>query len=164
VALAVAVALTIMPGWPAIPTALPATLWWAACAWLALWLLRWDIAPRQWRREGWLGHTSQCLTLGYLWLLAGALLALGGLTDLLRADGAAGVARHAVLLGFVFAMVFGHAPIILPALARVRPVYTRWARLPIWVLSASLLLRLAASGALHAVAVASFAAVMAKAV
>ena len=172
---AVVLALAGALGWVSVPGALPAALWWAACALLALWLLRWDIAPRQWWREGWLGHTSQCLTLGYVWLLAGALLALAGLTGLLRADGAASAARHAVLLGFVFAMVFGHAPIILPALARVRPVYTRWARLPIWVLSASLLLRLAAletgraswlaaAGALHAVAIASFAIVMASSV
>lgn len=142
--------------------------WWSACAVLALWLLRWDIAPRQWRKPGWLGHTAQCLTVGYLWLLAGALLGLagpwwpGGVTTL---------ARHAVLLGFVFAMVFGHAPIILPALARVRPLYSAWARVPLWILSASLLMRggalaagsgdaLAAAGAGHAVAIVWFAATM----
>jgi hypothetical protein len=152
-----------------------AALWWLACALLAVWLLRWDIAPRQWPREGWLGHTGQCLTIGYVWLLVGAGLALGGLAGVVRADGAASIAPHAVLLGFVFAMVFGHAPIILPALARVRPVYTRWARLPIWVLSLSLLVRLVAmeagqprglawAGALHALAIASFALVMATAV
>jgi hypothetical protein len=152
-----------------------AALWWSVCALLAVWLLRWDIAPRQWRRDGWLGHTGQCLTIGYVWLLVGAGLALGGLSGLLRADGAAAMAQHAVLLGFVFAMVFGHAPIILPALARVRPVYTGWARLPIWVLSGSLLLRgvameagqprgLAWAGALHALAIGSFALVMATAV
>jgi hypothetical protein len=150
-----------------------ALLWWLTCAGLAAWLLRWDIAPRQWRRGGWLGHTGQCLTIGYVWLLAGAALALGGLTGLLRADGAAALAHHAVLLGFVFAMVFGHAPIILPALARVRPVYTPWARWPIWVLTASLLLRMAAAeagqstawaGALHALAIGGFVLAMATAV
>jgi len=68
-------------------------------------------------------------------------------------------------------MVFGHAPIILPALAGVRPLYSAWARVPIWILSASLLLRgaalaagsaaaLAAAGAMHALAIAWFAAVM----
>ena len=81
------------------------------------------------------------------------------------------LARHAVLLGFVFAMVFGHAPIILPALARVRPLYSAWARVPIWILSASLVVRgaglasgsggaLALAGAGHAAAIAWFAAVM----
>lgn len=143
-------------------------LWWTACALLAIWLLRWDIAPRQWRKPGWLGHTAQCLSIGYLWLLAGALLGLAGLA---WPGGVTTLARHAVLLGFVFAMVFGHAPIILPALARVRPRYTPWARVPIWILSASLLLRAAAlaagsgpalalAGAAHALAIAGFAAAM----
>jgi hypothetical protein len=143
-------------------------LWWASCALLAVWLLRWDIAPRQWRSPGWRGHTAQCLTLGYVWLLAGAVLGLAGLA---WPGGVTALALHAVLLGFVFAMVFGHAPIILPALARVRPLYSGWARVPIWILSASLVLRgaaiaagssswLAVAGAGHAVAIAGFAAVM----
>ena len=143
-------------------------LWWFACALLATWLLRWDIAPRQWRKSAWLGHTAQCLTVGYLWLLAGALLGLAGLA---WPGGVTPLARHAVLLGFVFAMVFGHAPIILPALARVRPSYTPWARTPIWILSASLLLRAAAlaagssralalAGAAHALAIVWFAGAM----
>lgn len=143
-------------------------LWWTACALLAIWLLRWDIAPRQWRKPSWLGHTAQCLTVGYLWLLAGALLGLAGLA---WPGGVTTLARHAVLLGFVFAMVFGHAPIILPALARVRPLYTPWARVPIWILSASLLMRgaalavgssrgLALAGAAHAVALLWFASAM----
>ena len=146
----------------------PAGLWWTACAGLALWLLHWDIAPRKWRSPGWLGHTAQCLSVGYGWLLAGALL---GLTGLGWPGGAAPLALHAVLLGFVFAMVFGHAPIILPALAKVRPVYSPWARWPIWILSASLVMRGAAlasgsagamtiAGAGHALAIAWFAAVM----
>jgi hypothetical protein len=145
-----------------------APAWWTACAVLALWLLRWDIAPRKWRSPGWLGHTGQCLTVGYAWLLIGALL---GLVSLRWPGGVTALAQHAVLLGFVFAMVFGHAPIILPALAGDRPLYSAWARLPIWILSASLLLRgaatatgsagaLAAAGAMHALAIVWFAAVM----
>ena len=146
----------------------PAGLWWASCVALALWLLRWDIAPRKWRSPGWLGHTAQCLSVGYGWLLAGALLGLAGLA---WPGGAAPLALHAVLLGFVFAMVFGHAPIILPALAKVRPVYSAWARWPIWILSVSLAVRglalasgsakaMAVAGAGHALAIVWFAAVM----
>ncbi len=154
------------------PAALAAALWWSACAGLALWLLRHDVAPRLRRREGWVGHTGHCLSIGYGWLLAGAAL---GAFGLLRPGGAATVAPHAVLLGFVFAMVFGHAPIMLPALARLRPAYTRWARVPLWLLSASLLLRiagaeagaagtLAVAGAAHALAILWFAGLMACAV
>lgn len=145
---------------------------WLACALLAAWLLRWDMAPRKWRAPGWPGHTAQCLTIGYLWLLTGALLGLYGVA----APGAlAATGLHAVLLGFVFAMVFGHAPIILPALLRLRPEYSGWARVPLWLLAASLLLRIAAgaladsrlsavAGTGHALAIIGFAIVMATAV
>lgn len=147
-------------------------LFWLACAMLALWLLTWDLAPRKWSAPGWAGHTAQCLTVGYLWLLAGALLGLYGLVQP-GAVSAAGL--HAVLLGFVFAMVFGHAPIILPALLRLRPVYSAWARVPLWLLAVSLALRIAAAaagdgnwlavaGAGHALAIVGFALAMAAAV
>lgn len=165
-AAAVLVAVAGGPAWVA------GALWWSACAGLALWLLRHDLAPRLRRREGWVGHTGTCLTVGYGWLLVGA--ALGGL-GLLRPGGVAAVAPHAVLLGFVFAMVFGHAPIMLPALARLRPAYTHWARAPLWLLSASLVLRigaaeagsgigLAVAGGGHALAILWFAALMVGAV
>ncbi|WP_162910311.1 hypothetical protein [Azohydromonas sediminis] len=138
--------------------------WWGACAGLALWLLRFDIAPRQWRAGGWAGHTAWCLIAGYAWLLVAA---AAGLVQQ-RVDGAA---LHLLLLGFVFAMVFGHAPIILPALTGLRPRYSRWARLPLLLMAASLVARLlaetggetglrAAAGWGHAAAIAWFAATM----
>lgn len=140
--------------------------WWTGCAALALWLLRFDLAPRAWREPGWRGHTAQALSVGYAWLLAAA---LAGLAEQ-RLDG---VALHFLLLGFVFGMVFGHAPIILPALARIRPEYHALARWPLWIMAASLVLRaaglwggpsgaLALAGAGHALAIAWFAAVMAR--
>jgi hypothetical protein len=147
-------------------------LLWLACAMLALWLLIWDLAPRRWSAPGWAGHTAQCLTGGYLWLLTGALL---GLYGLVQPGAVSATGLHAVLLGFVFAMVFGHAPIILPALLRLRPAYSAWARPPLWLLAASLVLRiaaaaagngnwLAAAGAGHVLAIVGFALVMATAV
>lgn len=140
-------------------------LGWALLAALALWLMRYDVARRQWKAGGWAGHTAQCLLVGYGWLAAAAVFGLAG----------QGVAWHLLWLGFVFAMVFGHAPIMLPALAGWRPRPTRWARLPLFIMGASLGLRIVASvgpwpeamalaGAGHALAVASFAAVMARAV
>jgi len=50
-------------------------------------------------------------------------------------------AVHAIALGFVFSMVFGHAPIILPAVLRVTLPYTRWFYLPLVLLHASLVVR-----------------------
>jgi len=151
---------------------LAALLLWLACALLALWLLRWDMAPRKWSAPGWPGHVAQCLTVGYVWLLVGALL---GLYGALSPGPLPAAGLHAVLLGFVLAMVFGHAPIMLPALLRLRPVYSAWARVPLWLLAASLLLRLGASsagdlpalalaGVGHAVAIVLFGAVMVAAV
>jgi hypothetical protein len=51
-------------------------------------------------------------------------------------------ALHALLLGFVFAMVFGHAPIIFPAVLRVTAPHHPGFYAPL-LLHASLLLRLA---------------------
>jgi len=141
------------------------TLWWLAIAALAVWLLRFDVATKQWHAKGWAGHTAICLTVGYGWLLLAAAFALAGQT----------VGWHFLWLGFVMAMVFGHAPIMLPALAGWRPEPTRWALLPLGVLGASLALRalalgtgwasgLAVAGAGHALAFVLFGAVMVRAV
>lgn len=140
-------------------------LWWITMALLAAWLLRWDVATRQWRARGWAGHTAICLVVGYVWLAVAAVLGLLGQT----------IAWHALWLGFVMAMVFGHAPIMLPALAGWRPEPTRWALLPLGVLGVSLGLRVGASvtgwadvlalaGAGHALAFVLFGAVMVRAV
>ena len=51
-------------------------------------------------------------------------------------------AIHALALGFVFAMVFGHAPIIFPAVAKVRIPYHPFFYLPLAVLHVSVLARL----------------------
>jgi hypothetical protein len=50
-------------------------------------------------------------------------------------------ALHAVFVGFVLAMVFGHAPIIFPAVVRVALPYHRGFYLPLLFLHLSLLLR-----------------------
>ncbi len=162
-------------GVPALLAVLPLSLWqpqaaallgWTLLGLLALWLLAFDLARRQWRAPGWAGHTALCLLLGYVWLLAAALAAL-----VLDQGRAGGIAWHLLWLGFVFAMVFGHAPIMLPALAGLRPRHSRWALAPLGLLAASLLLRSAASlagwptglawaGAVHGLALLSFAAIM----
>jgi hypothetical protein len=56
---------------------------------------------------------------------------------------------HAVLLGFVFAMVFGHAPIIFPAVLRVAVPYHPSFYLPLALLHLSLLVRLAGNASAH---------------
>lgn len=80
---------------------------------LAGWLLRYDIARYTIRKTGLTRFMALCLLSGYVWLGLGGLLGLlyGGVTAGLRYD----ASLHAVFLGFVMAMIFGHAPIIFPA-------------------------------------------------
>lgn len=81
---------------------------------VALWLFRYDIARRTVRQRGLPRFMSVSLLSGYFWL------ALGGLLWLLFADffGAGAyydAMLHAIFLGFIFSMIFGHAPIIFPS-------------------------------------------------
>jgi len=48
---------------------------------------------------------------------------------------------HSVFLGFVFAMIFGHAPIILPALTGLRVRFTKLFYVPLTLLHLTLIAR-----------------------
>jgi len=100
---------------------------------LAAWLLAFDLARVTVRQQGLARYIAVCLLSGYAWLaLGGALLAAAFAYD---------AALHAIFVGFVFSMVFGHAPVILPAVLRV-PLPYHWALyLPLALLHASLALR-----------------------
>ena len=110
---------------------------------LALWLLRQDIARRTVKDQGLTRFIAVCLLSGYAWLALGSLtlLAAGGLTG-----AAYDAVLHAILIGFVFSMVFGHAPIIFPAVVRVKMPYHWTFYLPLLVLHASLIVRLCGDG------------------
>lgn len=109
---------------------------------LALWLLRQDIARRTVKEQGLTRFIAVCLLSGYAWLAIGSIMLLAG--------GFAGVVYdavlHAILIGFVFSMVFGHAPIIFPAVVKVRMPYHWTFYLPLLALHVSLLVRLAGDG------------------
>ncbi|GAB4397946.1 MAG: hypothetical protein OHK0052_20700 [Anaerolineales bacterium] len=106
---------------------------------LAVWLLRNDIARRTIRQTGITRFIAICLLSGYVWLLiAGGLSLIYGIP----AGGASYDAMlHAIFLGFVFSMIFGHAPIIFPAVLGLQVVYTRWFYLPLGALHSALLIR-----------------------
>lgn len=110
---------------------------------LALWLLRQDIARHTVKERGLTRFIAVCLLSGYAWLAVGSvtLLAAGSLTGV-----AYDVVLHAILIGFVFSMVFGHAPVIFPAVVRVKMPYHWTFYLPLLALHASLLVRLAGDG------------------
>ncbi len=108
---------------------------------LAVWLGRQDIARRTVRARGLTRFIAVCLLSGYAWLaVGGAVVLAAGLAPGSRAYDAA---LHALGLGFVFSMVFGHAPSIFPAVLRVAGPYHRAFYAPLALLHLSLLARLA---------------------
>ena len=110
---------------------------------LVAWLLRHDIVRRTLRQEGLPRYIAVCLASGYVWLLASALLMLVS-SGFDPQSALRDASLHALLLGFVFSMVFGHAPIVLPAVARLRLPYHPVLYLPLFLLQLSLALRLLA--------------------
>jgi hypothetical protein len=108
---------------------------------LAAWSAANDLARRTLRQTGLTRYVAVCVLSGYVWLAAAGLLALR------LAVGEAGPAYdavlHALFVGFVFAMVFGHAPVILPAVAGIRLPFRPYFYGPLALLHLSLALRLA---------------------
>jgi hypothetical protein len=108
----------------------------------ALWLLRHDIARRNVRLGGLPAFTAICLLTGYVWLaFTGVTLAVG---SPLAPGSTYDAALHAFFLGFAFAMIFGHAPIILPAVLGTPIAFTRLFFVHVVLLQISLLVRIAA--------------------
>ncbi|OHC68063.1 MAG: hypothetical protein A2045_10085 [Rhodocyclales bacterium GWA2_65_20] len=107
---------------------------------LAVWLLRYDIARRNARQQGLVRFIALCLLSGYVWLVLAGLLGVAG--GFLPGHPWRDATLHAVGLGFVFSMIFGHAPIIFPAVVQVKIPYHPFFYLPLLVLHASLALRI----------------------
>jgi len=136
---------------------------------LSAWLLTFDIARRTIATHGLSRYMALCLLLGYGWLAIAGLAWMAGSMDLPARD----IALHALGLGFAFSMMLGHAPVILPALARVKLEFGWPFYVPLAALHMSLALRLfgglnsfelLGAGAVgNALAIALFAATMAGA-
>lgn len=84
---------------------------------LAAWLARYDIARRTVRLPGVTRFIALCLLAGYAWLAVGGAtwVAFGATPPALARD----AMLHALFLGFVISMVYGHAPVILPSVLRI---------------------------------------------
>jgi hypothetical protein len=112
----------------------------AAMLGMATWLGVFDIARRTVRASGVTRFIAVALLSGYVWL------GVTGLLAITFGDVAAGVRYdailHALFVGFVFSMILGHAPIILPAVLGVRVAYRPAFYLPLGLLHVSLVLRL----------------------
>ena len=82
---------------------------------IGLWLSRYDMARRTIAERGLPRFMAVSLLAGYGWLVLGGLLWMG-----FAAEFSAGpfydAMLHAVFLGFVFSMIFAHAPIIFPSI------------------------------------------------
>jgi hypothetical protein len=142
---------------------------------LAAWLFKQDIARRTVRQRGLTRFIAICLLCGYAWLALGGAVLLAAAGTAYPGSAAYDAAMHALGLGFVFSMVFGHAAIIFPAVLRVAVPYHPVFYVPLLMLHASLALRLAgdatgaqawrsAGGLLNALALLAFIACMLGAV
>jgi len=108
---------------------------------LTVWLLRHDVARRTVRQPGLTRFIALCLLSGYGWLGVSGVLAIvwGGIAAGPRYD----AVLHALFLGFAFAMIFGHAPIIFPAVLGWRVSFRPAFYAHLVLLHLTLLLRIA---------------------
>jgi len=107
---------------------------------LALWFLKNDLARRNIRHTNPLTrYIAICLFSGFIWL------GIGGVLQLIFGATYAGplydAVLHTVFVGFVIAMIFGHAPIIFPAILGVPINFYRAFYSHLTLLHLSLLLR-----------------------
>lgn len=106
----------------------------------SLWLVRFDIARTTVRHPGLPRFMALCLLSGYAWMaVSGSLLVLRAPTESgLSYD----AALHAFFLGFVFMMIFAHAPLIFPSVLLWPPLeISRRFWVHVSLLHVSLLLR-----------------------
>ncbi len=106
---------------------------------LTAWLVRHDIARFGIRQSGQVRFMAACMLAAYVWLAAAAAALL--LAAPTRTAFGYDIALHAILIGFVLSMVFGHALIILPAVLGLRVAYTPRLYLALGLLHLSVVLR-----------------------
>src|SRR5499426_3686795 len=133
---------------------------------IALWLLRYDLAWHSAQQAGLPRYMGICLIAGYVWLAAGGILWLL-FAEFFSAGPRYDAMLHSIFLGFVFSMIFAHAPIILPTITGMALPFRNSFYLHAGLLHLSLLLRIGADlwpshslqlwgGLLNALAIALF--------
>lgn len=106
---------------------------------MGLWLGRFDIARRTIRQRGLPRFMAASLLSGYFWMIASGLLLCGATP--LQPGSTYDAALHCFFLGFVFSMIFGHAPVIFPAVFHLPASFSRRYYAHLILLHASLILR-----------------------
>ncbi|HMQ78300.1 MAG TPA: hypothetical protein PKE39_00925 [Ignavibacteria bacterium] len=82
----------------------------------ALWLFKYDMAIHSLKKPGQSFYSGLLLITGYVWLvLTGLFFAFGAYFGSFY-----DASLHAFFLGFVFMMIFAHAPVILPAVLNLK--------------------------------------------
>jgi hypothetical protein len=109
---------------------------------LAIWLLRYDLAWQSAQQSGLPRFMAISLIAGYLWLAAGGILWMA-FALFFSAGPRYDAMLHAIFLGFVFSMIFAHAPIILPTITGLALPFQNTFYLHAGLLHLSLLLRIA---------------------
>jgi hypothetical protein len=103
---------------------------------IAAWLLAYDLARRTLHTSGFSRFAAVGLLSGYAWLAIGGIAwCISPFFDL------DDLSLHALTLGFVFSMIFAHAPLIVPVVARVRMANTPAFYAPLALLHLSLIWR-----------------------
>lgn len=133
-------ALALLAGavWTVFDPAFGGALYGAALLATAAWFAIFDIARQTVRTHGLGRYAAVCILGGYAWL------GIAGIAWFGTAQyhwPARDLALHALALGFVMSMILGHAPIIAPAVGRVKCAFDGWFYLAPAALHASLLVR-----------------------
>ncbi len=107
---------------------------------VAAWLLTQDIALQSIKAARLTRYIAWSLILGYIWLIVcGVLLLFYGQEQAgLNYD----AFLHSFFLGFVFSMIFGHAPLILPSILKIEIKYGSHFYVPLFLLHATLIGRI----------------------
>jgi hypothetical protein len=108
---------------------------------MTAWLATHDLARRTVRMKSVTRFIALCLLIGYAWMAVAGLIWMGFGANAGGASYDAGL--HALFLGFVMSMVFGHAPVIVPAVLRVPLPYRPRFYAHLGLLHVGLLLRVA---------------------
>ena len=108
---------------------------------LSLWLVRYDIAWRNAGRSGLPRFMAVALLLGYFWLGFGGFL-WTVYADSFTAGPEYDAMLHAIFVGFVFSMIFAHAPIIFPSVTGIMIPFSSSFYFHLALLHVSLVLRI----------------------
>lgn len=106
-----------------------------------LWLVRCDIARRTIKQTGATRYMAAALLAGYFWLLIGSLLWIFG-GALVGGGFSYDAMLHTIFVGFVFSMIFAHAPVIVPAVLGVKLPYRPNFYVPLVLLHVGMAIRL----------------------